>query len=42
MNELRRRHRLVITGVAPNETGPGTTDVGFNRAELQFIYQVTN
>ena len=40
MYELKRRHRLVITGAAPKTTGPSTTDLGFNRAELQFIYQV--
>lgn len=40
MYELKRRHRLVITGVAPHETGLGKTDFKFNRAELQFIYQV--
>lgn len=39
MYELKRRHRLVITGVAPRETGPGTTDMVFTRAELQFIHQ---
>ena len=41
MYGLKRRHRLVITGVAPCETGQGVTDVGFSRSELQFICQVS-
>jgi hypothetical protein len=40
MHELKRRQRLVITGKAPQRTERGRTDVGFSRAELQFIYQV--
>ena len=40
MYELKRRHRLIITGVAPKLTGLGKTDVGFSRAELHFMYQV--
>ena len=40
MNELKRRHRLVITGSSPKSTGQSTTDLGFTRTQLQFIYQV--
>jgi hypothetical protein len=39
MYELKRRHRLIITGLAPREVGPGTTDLVFTRAEMQFICQ---
>ena len=41
MYELKRRHRLIITGLAPREVGPGTTDLVFTRAEMQFMCQVS-
>ena len=42
MNELKRRHRLVITGVAPQDVGSGAPDLVFSRKELQFIYLVSD
>lgn len=42
MYELKKRQRLVVTGMAPQKTGSDTTDFGFTRSEYQFIYQVIN
>ena len=40
MYELKKRHWLIITGAAPQETELGKTNIGFTRAELQFMIQV--